>query len=409
VQPLATPYGPREPYRSNFFSAAYIRSSIDLVVQEARGRTSFFEFIAALPENSYPNLTSAGITLKLGQASLKERLVIAVAEFDGPEETYGIRNQILSELQANFTSEGNIEFIAISNVITVEQGSANARALGEENNANMVIWGWYRPTENPNITIHIENLNPDRLIPLETSTVVRPSTTLSDLKSFTIQQQLGQEISALVSFLAGYIQYQDGNYSSAFTYLSRTLELEREGTLSVVADETVYFYRAGSNLALANYQQAIADYDQAIQINPTYVDAYINRGITYNAIGEYERAIGDFDKAIEIDPSNPEAYLKRAESYRLLGLTEQAIADLRRALELNTSDLAGAYFNLGLAYAAQANNNAAIDQFTQAIAISPEYADPYYYRGLSYQDIGKTDEANADFARYRELTGKEQP
>ena len=39
--------------------------------------------------------------------------------------------------------------------------------------------------------------------------------------------------------------------------------------------------------------------NEAIQLKNDYVDAYINRGVTYGKKGEYERAIQDLDKAID--------------------------------------------------------------------------------------------------------------
>jgi tetratricopeptide (TPR) repeat protein len=39
---------------------------------------------------------------------------------------------------------------------------------------------------------------------------------------------------------------------------------------------------------------AIADYNQAIQLNPKYAKAFNNRGFAYNNKGEYDRAIADY-------------------------------------------------------------------------------------------------------------------
>ncbi|MGD1701691.1 tetratricopeptide repeat protein [Dapis sp. BLCC M229] len=44
-----------------------------------------------------------------------------------------------------------------------------------------------------------------------------------------------------------------------------------------------------------DYEKAIADYDRAIQLDPEFVYAYLNRGLTYNDRGEYEKALADFN------------------------------------------------------------------------------------------------------------------
>jgi Tfp pilus assembly protein PilF len=56
------------------------------------------------------------------------------------------------------------------------------------------------------------------------------------------------------------------------------------------------------------YDQAISDFNKAIEINPRYVKAYNNRGIIYRLKGQYEQAISDFNKAIEINPMDAQTY-----------------------------------------------------------------------------------------------------
>jgi Tfp pilus assembly protein PilF len=56
------------------------------------------------------------------------------------------------------------------------------------------------------------------------------------------------------------------------------------------------------------YDQAISDFNNAIEINPRYIKAYNNRGIVYRLKGKYDKAISDFNKAIEINPLDAEGY-----------------------------------------------------------------------------------------------------
>jgi tetratricopeptide (TPR) repeat protein len=53
-----------------------------------------------------------------------------------------------------------------------------------------------------------------------------------------------------------------------------------------------------------DYDRAIADYSQAIRLDPKYAVAYINRGISYEAKGDNDRAIADYDQAIRLDPKD---------------------------------------------------------------------------------------------------------
>jgi tetratricopeptide (TPR) repeat protein len=49
------------------------------------------------------------------------------------------------------------------------------------------------------------------------------------------------------------------------------------------------------------YQEAIADYDQAIQIDADFAEAYINRGNSKKSLEQYLDAIDSYTKAIELD------------------------------------------------------------------------------------------------------------
>ena len=53
---------------------------------------------------------------------------------------------------------------------------------------------------------------------------------------------------------------------------------------------------------LGKYEEAIATYDKAIEIDPQYADAWNNKGSALGCLGKYEEAIAAYDKAIEIDP-----------------------------------------------------------------------------------------------------------
>ena len=63
---------------------------------------------------------------------------------------------------------------------------------------------------------------------------------------------------------------------------------------------------------IGQHESAVADFDEAIRINPSDITVYINRGETKirSMIGMREALI-DFDKVISLDPENAENYHKR--------------------------------------------------------------------------------------------------
>ncbi|MCX7595198.1 MAG: tetratricopeptide repeat protein, partial [Fischerella sp.] len=64
------------------------------------------------------------------------------------------------------------------------------------------------------------------------------------------------------------------------------------------------------------------------------VDAYINRGITYRRLGYYEQALADYQQAISIDSDNADAYYALGLTYAQLGNKQAAVESYRKAANL---------------------------------------------------------------------------
>jgi len=73
-------------------------------------------------------------------------------------------------------------------------------------------------------------------------------------------------------------------------------------------DAKFYNNRGAAYGEKGQYDQAVSDFNKAIEINPRYIKAYNNRGIVYRLQGQYDRAVSDFNKAIEMNPLDAEAY-----------------------------------------------------------------------------------------------------
>ena len=83
-----------------------------------------------------------------------------------------------------------------------------------------------------------------------------------------------------------------------------------------------------------NLKGAIADYTQAIIINPMYALAYYNRGNVKAHLKDWQGAIYDFTKAIKINPNDSIAYLKRGSVKEIIGDLKGACTDWRKAADL---------------------------------------------------------------------------
>ena len=89
-----------------------------------------------------------------------------------------------------------------------------------------------------------------------------------------------------------------------------------------------------------DYQGAIADCNEAIELDPKNATAYNNRGYAKGKLVDYQGAIADYNKAIELEPKDAAAYNNRGRAKRELGDYQGACLDWGKAGELGNS---GAY------------------------------------------------------------------
>jgi tetratricopeptide (TPR) repeat protein len=81
------------------------------------------------------------------------------------------------------------------------------------------------------------------------------------------------------------------------------------------------------------YQEAIPLLDKAIENDPEYLGAYINRGADKSALGDYQEAIKDYQKVIELDSNNTLALFNIGNNYKRLEDYSTAIKYYNKAFE----------------------------------------------------------------------------
>ena len=145
-----------------------------------------------------------------------------------------------------------------------------------------------------------------------------------------------------------------------------------------------------------DHDRAIADYNEAIRLNPLYANAYNNRGNAWRDKREYDRAIADFDDAIRLDPQDAKPYNNRGNAWRDKREYDRAIADYNEAIRLNPQESV-AYNNRGEAWRDKREYDRAIADHNEAIRLNPQYADAYNNRGIAWRNKGEYDRAIADY------------
>ncbi|MBI4310663.1 MAG: tetratricopeptide repeat protein [Chloroflexi bacterium] len=123
--------------------------------------------------------------------------------------------------------------------------------------------------------------------------------------------------------------------SKAETHYNAAVRLARQGNWSGAVAEyseavrvqpdfpSAYNNRGAAQAMLGNYAEAISDYGEAVRQDATYAEAYNNRGIAYSDLGEYDKAIADFDSAIARTSDKLASLAQEALAEHRAGLTEK--------------------------------------------------------------------------------------
>jgi tetratricopeptide (TPR) repeat protein len=136
---------------------------------------------------------------------------------------------------------------------------------------------------------------------------------------------------------------------------------------------------------------------------------YNSRGIAYATKGDYDNAIADYNQAIVHDISNGDTFYNRGLSYRRKGDYDHAINDFTRAISgYDPSRHPLVYFRdyykaRGDAYRGKKDFPHAIADYDDAIKIDPSFARAIYNRGEAKQLAGDRAGGDADIARAKEL------
>jgi len=77
-----------------------------------------------------------------------------------------------------------------------------------------------------------------------------------------------------------------------------------------------YYKKGLDHGKLEKYQEAIENFNKAIELDPNSVAFYFARGDVYEILKKYEEAINDYDKAIKLEPNNSYFYYIPLQNYK---------------------------------------------------------------------------------------------
>jgi tetratricopeptide (TPR) repeat protein len=195
---------------------------------------------------------------------------------------------------------------------------------------------------------------------------------------------------------------------NAVTYFDRGLAKQKKGDLDGAMadynqaiklnpnDAAAYNARGVLRKKKSDLDGAMADYNQAIKLDPKFAFAYNNRGNVSRKKGDLNGAVADYDRAIKLNPNYPSPYKNRGYVKFIKGDFDGAMADYNQAIKLSPR-YAFAYNDRGIVKEGKGDLDGAIADFNEAIRINPKYAAAYRNRGDAKRKKGDVKGSIADF------------
>ncbi|MEG4322807.1 MULTISPECIES: tetratricopeptide repeat protein [unclassified Microcoleus] len=163
-----------------------------------------------------------------------------------------------------------------------------------------------------------------------------------------------------------------------------------------------HFTLGNTLLELGQLEKAISCYRRAIQLQPSYADAYHNLGEVLSVQEQWEDAIAAYWQAIELKPNYEGSHYSLGKVWATLDRREDAIACYRRAIELNPS-FAQAYQSLGEVLDRHGQLDEAIGCYEKTIELKPDIWEFHHKLGDALQEKGEIDGAIHAYHRAIEL------
>ena len=204
-----------------------------------------------------------------------------------------------------------------------------------------------------------------------------------------------ERFKAMQELEAGNGHYMRGEYAQALASYNQAIEINKTSADAYDNRGLTYYH-------LNRLSDAINDFNRALELNSSFAYAYNNRGLARQALGNVNEALSDYSRALSINPKFVAALVNRANTYFALKQYGNAETDLNAALALDRNN-AAAHNNLGSVYFATNRLDEALREYSEAIRLNPNYAEAYYNRGCVHYRRGNYSEALSDAQRASSL------
>jgi tetratricopeptide (TPR) repeat protein len=212
-------------------------------------------------------------------------------------------------------------------------------------------------------------------------------------------------------------------------------DAQRRSALSVATAEQ-HLALGNSRWPVGDWDGAIAQYREAIRLNPDYAEAHTGLGMALHRKRDWDGAIREEREAIRLNPDLAEAHAELGSAFAWKGDSDGTIREEREAIRLNPDlaeahallgsalarkgdwdgdireereairlkpDVEGAHAELGSAFVWKGDWDGAIREEREAIRLKPDLAEAHEGLGIALEQKGDRQSALAEYRRALEL------
>ncbi|MDE0087346.1 MAG: crossover junction endodeoxyribonuclease RuvC [Candidatus Poribacteria bacterium] len=209
----------------------------------------------------------------------------------------------------------------------------------------------------------------------------------------------------------GRVHLAQGNLDAAESAAKEALKLKINYPLAQELLRDVkkeYRDKGRSSLRMRQYDQAIAEFQRAVEIDPKFKDAHLGLGKTYLKLGDIETAEKEAKEALEVDDTCEHAnkllekikekYKEQGDEHQDRKAYAEAVKSYKRAISIDPK-FKDAHNDLGMVYRKMEEYSNAISVYKQAIRIDESCHVTHTDLGIVYYEMGEYAEAVSSLKR----------